>query len=45
MAKYIIGAAAAVLVASAVFGFSVRLAVLALVVMFIAALVAVFKRQ
>jgi hypothetical protein len=45
MSKYVIAAAAIVLGASVVLGFSVKLAILALAVMFVAALVAIFKRR
>jgi hypothetical protein len=43
--KYVIAAAGVVLLVSAISGFSVRLGVLALVVMFVAAVVAIFKRE
>jgi hypothetical protein len=42
--KYIIATAVIVLLISVVTGFSVRLALLALVVMFVTALVAILKR-
>jgi hypothetical protein len=45
MSKYVIASAAVVLFVSVATGFSVRLAVSALVVMFVAALVAIFKRK
>jgi hypothetical protein len=45
VSKYVIAAAAIVLGTSVVFGFSVKLAILALAVMFVAALVAIFKRR
>jgi hypothetical protein len=45
MTKYIIAAAVIVLVGSVMFGFSVKVAVLALVVMFVAAVAAILKRK
>ncbi|HEY2534107.1 MAG TPA: hypothetical protein VGJ20_40325 [Xanthobacteraceae bacterium] len=45
MSKYVIAAAAIVLAGSVVFGFSVKLAISAFVVMFVVALVMILKRK
>jgi cytidine deaminase len=45
MSKYVIAAAAIVVAGSVVFGFSVKLAILALVVLFVAEMTVILKRK